>query len=1047
MNAFGLGVILQVTDNMSVGFANAMGTLTQFESQMNKVANATSLGMTQIESEMLRIQSITTLGLGMQTLGNQVTNTGKAILSPFIELGKQVTSTGAQFENYRLTLKALYGDVETATLKTNEAMDLAAKTPFQLGDVMDSVIGFKAIGVEALDTMEHLTGESRTLLEYIGDLASLRPDIGLEGMLYGIRNLLGGDGGRSLRSRLDMDFEQMLGFEWADTTEGMIEQIVYASQQVANGLMKEMEGSWGHMTSNIEDQWDKFKLSVADAGAFDGVKNTLRYFYNIVDSIDDEKMARLGQNISSAFNMLWKPIDLVARGLSNFFNMIVNIVSESPMLTKVLTFFTALSGTVLILVGTMTVLGGSVLLAYAGFKGLSLLFTKLPAMIITMIPKLLTVASTLGKFALIGGALYLAWKSDFMGIRTVLQNFMNNVSTAFKESARISQLGVTDMISELNKLDKTSFGGWLTYRLTQIRVFWMALVDAWNDYTLSDDNFQKVQALGLLPLLETILDLKMKAEAFFSGFKKGWNDIKEEAIPIIERICDIVGGIWNALFPINDEVETFNENSKNLELDQWETLGENVAYFVTGLAGILLIGKVVGVITKVASAIWGVITFLGSIVSIIGGAVTAILGFFGVIISAPAWVVGAVTLAVAGALALLWKYKDEVVEVAGNVLGTVVSLFAGIVAGVVVAFMSVGVALITFFEIVVGSIATILGGLVGIVATIGIGIVGAFFSALEIVKGLFQTAIEVIKIIISPLVGFVASIMTAIQGVIDTVLTVIKGIFESVSAVVKAIWTGDFTSLGETLKSIWGGVGERIKEIWNNTTTRIQEIWKGVQTFLSQSFENIKGIWSTTMDNISTIADNCVTSIKGVWSGIGSFFSGLWQGIMNSASSMFNWLASKFSWVSNSINTVKGWFNWGGNDIKLEANLPTPKVGLATGGFVKDEGVAMLHPNEVVINDDLTRKLRNFLDEENDPTPKPNAPVSRAGSLSSHLINNNNTSQQVSNDYSVTFDKGAIQITVEKGNDAEIEQIAQKIMQKIKRQQQLERTRNYQPSF
>ena len=211
--------------------------------------------------------------------------------------------------------------------------------------------------------------------------------------------------------------------------------------------------------------------------------------------------------------------------------------------------------------------------------------------------------------------------------------------------------------------------------------------------------------------------------------------------------------------------------------------------------------------------------------------------------------------------------------------------------------------------------------------------------------------------------------------------------------------------------------------------------------------------------------------------------------------------------------------------------MQQPKVGLATGGFVKDEGVAMLHPNEVVINDDLTRKLRMFLNENetenpqgrslglnndniynnyinntnsvdvspitnvltrfvdnvsnffsnplNITMPEFNYPVPTMfntddsedvetpvsynttnneetnnssnvyNNMTSTLANttNKNSHTNVSNDYSVTFDKGAIQITVENGNDTDVEKIAQQIMLKIKRQQQLDNTRNYKPSF
>ena len=1400
MNMFGFGVVLNMTDNMSTGFVNVMNTFNQFENRMDELVSATAKGMNQFEVELNKAQNLSFLGLGMQQLGNQITSVGNSMLKPFVNFGSQVIQTGAQFENYRLTLKALYGDVEKATSITNQAMDLAAKTPFQISDVMDSVVGFKAIGVEALDTMEHLTGESRTLLEYIGDLASLRPDIGLDGMLMGIRNLLGGDGGRSLRSRLDMDFEQMLGFEWADTTEGMIEQIVYASQQIANGLMTEMEGSWQHMTSNIEDQWDKVKLSVSDAGAFDSVKNTLKYFYDVVDSIDDEKMTRIGENIAGAFNMIWKPIDFVARKLSDVFKWVIDIVAESPTLTKLVVGFTAIAGAVLVAVGVMTVLGGSVLLAVAGFKGLQLMFTKIPSLVLGLVPKLSSLALVLGKYALIGGSLYLAWKNDFMGIRTILQNFMNNVSTAFKESARISQLGVNDMMTALGQLDTTTFGGWLTYRLTQIRVFWMALVDAWNDNTLSDENFQKVQALGLLPLLETILDIKMKAEAFFEGFKTGMKKVSDVVVPILSTLCEWIGKVWSFLFPISDEVDNFNESGKNLDLQPWADLGEILAYVVTGISGLVIIGKIVGVVSTVGRAIMSVVSLIGKIPNVfkgvmsflgtkvlgpilggIGTIVTAILGAFGIVVSVPAWVVGAITVAIIGLVAFIIAKWDEIKEATLKMLNNVKDWFIE-KWGQIKEWYNTNIQplidniktkwndCITYLNEKFTQIkdwfvekwgqiktwyTTNIQPLIDTIISKWNEVKQKFCDTITRIKEWFVTKWGEIKTWytnnIQPLVNNIITAWNNVKQKFSDILTTIKDwfiekwgevvqwwnnniqpwvnvvvkIFEIAYQVIRAVilitcqwfkdkweeiknwynttikvwidevvlwWESFKTTILEKIEAIktwfitkweeiknwynniqiWIGeviqwwesfkasIQEKIEAIrlwfiekwdalknwynetiqpwidsvvqwWNNFKTNLSIIITGIKQWFIEKWGEIVQWYNTTIqpwidrvvslwDGFKTNVTNFITSIKtsflekwgeiktwyqdniqpwidkvqGVWNTFASKVSGVWDTISTAwrrtIGSLYTWVAGKINAMIDLVNKIPFV-----SIDKLNTELPMqqPRVGLATGGFVKQEGVAMLHPNEVVINDDLTRKLRTFLnenpknepsvargvvnhvtneditnnnlvshvntrnstnnnnylsrtlnthnnfmesnsnnyntnngnnsniyniynntnetgqemdvkplekvlmsfssfmekvtefftnpiqlvtpefsypvpqnmvvptsDDENDePKPVPINPKEFRGGDSTHNVYNNMTStlahtttktnnqNSVSNDYSVTFDKGSIQITVENGNDTDIEQIAQKIMQKIKRQQQLDSTRNYKPVF
>ena len=91
----------------------------------------------------------------------------------------------------------------------------------------------------------------------------------------------------------------------------------------------------------------------------------------------------------------------------------------------------------------------------------------------------------------------------------------------------------------------------------------------------------------------------------------------------------------------------------------------------------------------------------------------------------------------------------------------------------------------------------------------------------------------------------------------------------------------------------------------------------------------------------------------------------------------------------------------------------------------------MLHPNEVVVNDELTQKLRTFLDEGQSAPTIPN--------------NNARTVNTTSNDNSVTFNQGAIQINLQQGTEADATKLAKMIMEKIKRETQLRSTLNYNP--
>lgn len=1107
MNWFGLGIMLKFQDNASVGLGTVLNSIEGLTKSLSKAGSVSGQYAEKINASLSSIGNDFIKGGTLLELGSGFASASKTMLSGLTAIGTETVKTGAKYENWRTTLKALYGDAEVAQQKLQWGLNLAAQTPFEVDDVTQAIIGFKAVGAEADKMFESSNGEMRSFLEYMGDLAALRPDVGLNGLLMGIRNLLGGDNGRSLKMRMDIDLSQFTEKgEWGDTTEEIMSQLVEASDKLANGLMGELEGTWDQMISNLEDQKTRFLLAIADNGFFEGAKKSLKRIFDVVDAIDDEKMTKIGKNIADAFNLAWKPIDKFVGVLAKGIEVLVNLLANNPMVSKLAVGFVVLTSAILGFGAIVLTVVGSLFIFKGIMSAIPLLVRLLSKTFVSALPSILSFT----KIATIGALVYKAWKSDFGGIRTILTTFMKNVKTAFSYSSDIANMGTQDMINALNQLDKTKFGDWLTYRLVQVRVLWMALVDAWNDNTLSDENFEKARQLGLLPLIEAILDAKAKIEAFWEGFKKGFQNVSDFLKPIIAKITDAIGNIAVKLFPIQEGVGGVNKSLKGLNVGKWERFGEITAYVVSGIAGLWAFGKVVGIIASVGKAIGTVISFVGKIPGVfksvvsflgrkilmpilagIGSVVTAILGAFGIVISAPAWVVGAITVAIVGAIALLIKYKDKAIEIAGKILGGIASVITGVVTGILVAILSVGVALSTFFMTLGGVIGTICGVIAGVIATLVLGVELIIKSALEIVVALIKTAIQVIIGTISVIVGVVSTIMMTLGGIISTALAIIKGLFDTVIAVIKAVWTGDFTSLGETIKSIWSGVGDRIKEIWNSVCDRVRGLWNGVKDILLQAFHNIKDTWVSAMDNIQSIAGRCVDAVKNVWNGIGSFFSGIWQGIKDSAASMFNWLADKFAWVTKSINAVKGFFNWGGdkkskNDINIETKSPKPKVGLATGGFVKDEGVAMLHPNEVVVNDELTQGLRNFLAERergvelNTPlnhevvnnieinpivrNAEVQTPVTREANTTidnskelfntisnsnnynnSRTINHDNTASTVDN--SIVFNEGAIQVTLENGGQEDVEKLFKLFMTKLKKEKSLRSTLNYRPSL
>lgn len=185
-----------------------------------------------------------------------------------------------------------------------------------------------------------------------------------------------------------------------------------------------------------------------------------------------------------------------------------------------------------------------------------------------------------------------------------------------------------------------------------------------------------------------------------------------------------------------------------------------------------------------------------------------------------------------------------------------------------------------------------------------------------------------------------------------------KGLWDSVSTIFSSTWNGiksfatsSWISISNTFKSVWSGVKNFFGSIWNGIKDifsvslailkeylgwtplgMIINNWGFITRFFSNLWTGITQIFSSTWsgfkNTILSFSDSAVNLAKSIWNPISSFFSNLWGGVTQIFSStwenikssfngtvefikkpfedFFNWIASKFEWISGLISNTIG---------------------------------------------------------------------------------------------------------------------------------------------
>ncbi len=320
---------------------------------------------------------------------------------------------------------------------------------------------------------------------------------------------------------------------------------------------------------------------------------------------------------------------------TKFLNKIIEFVAEHPRIVKALALGVGLAGLLITVAGAAAIALGGIGLLWSGVARFALMATELATsvgMASTSVTGFGSVVKFLGtkalstilplmfKFIAVSGLLYYAWKSDFLGIRSSIQWFASGVKSSFEEAREITRMNMADMMVEMNRLkEEDNFFSSLTVALVTLDTLWKGLVQSWNDNTLSEDMFQKLQALGLLPLIENILVLKYNAEQLWEGFKEGFGEVSGIFSKLLENL-ELMGF---SLDPVINLLTKLTDSANATDGEKLKAIGEVLGVITAFGIGTAVLVKVVnffvtfgGWLAKCAVSAGSLVIALGAISTI-----------------------------------------------------------------------------------------------------------------------------------------------------------------------------------------------------------------------------------------------------------------------------------------------------------------------------------------------------------------------------------------------------------------------------------------------
>lgn len=446
----------------------------------------------EMSSKLSGISSkLGSMGNSLVSVGNYAT-IGLGALSVGVgAIGKSALSSASEMETLKVALKtAMGGDDSVAGEAFKTIVNFSAKTPYQLGEVMNGFIKLKNMGLDP----------SQKALTAYGDTASAMGK-GLNQMVEAVADAATGEFERlkefGIRSSSEGDRVKF-------TFKGVTTEVGKNSKEIEDYLIKLGETNFGGgmdaqaqtLAGTMSTLKDNFGLAMAqfanDSGLMDIAKQSVTGLTTYIEQNKDrlvENFKNIAQSVRDFAMQAWEAIKPMAETIYNFFSGIEN---KTPIIVGAL--------------GAMTVV-----------------FTAWAVSIVLAMAPVVLLLTAIGVAV---GGLYWIWTSNWGGIQDKTKAVMESLMQFYNTY-------VVPMWKVWNEKVQESLKIWR---------------ENWDNFkTIFSGAWQAIK--GIFQVLWGVFSgiFKVSIDILSGNWTKAWDDMKSSFSTIFKGIYNIGAGIFKSI--------------------------------------------------------------------------------------------------------------------------------------------------------------------------------------------------------------------------------------------------------------------------------------------------------------------------------------------------------------------------------------------------------------------------------------------------------------------------------------------------------------------